>query len=222
MDTKNLFDKEGRIYMGSKKEIKNCTIGIFGVNYDGTTSFKPGTRFGPEAIRNVSQSLETFCPKLDKDLSNISYIDFGSLIIDLNSAEGVIEKVNGIINSEIVLSKPILKALSIKEIKSTLCHEMIHAWIDRTLMIKESHGSNFLKKMHEINSQQNDFKISVRHDFPVIRNKLKYQGICINCGESYLYRKRVKNIACKKCCNLFFNGNWNEKCLIVFDGFNLL
>ena len=101
------------------------------------------------------------------------------------------KKVNGIINSEIVLSKPILKSLSIKEIKSTLCHEMIHAWIDRTLMIKESHGSNFLKKMHEINSQQNDFKISVRHDFPVIRNKLKYQGICINCGESYLYRKRV-------------------------------
>ena len=93
MHFKNYFDTEGSIYMGSQTEIQNCSIGIFGVNYDGSTSFKPGTRFGPEAIRNVSQSLETFCPRIGKDLSNISYIDFGSLIIDLSSSEAVIEKV---------------------------------------------------------------------------------------------------------------------------------
>ena len=128
-------------------------------------------------------------------------------------------KKNGNIYSEIVLSKPILKYLSNKDIESTLCHEMIHAWVDRTLMVNESHGSNFLKKMNQINSTQNDFRISVRHNFPVTRNELKYQGICSHCGEKYLYRKRVRNIACKKCCNLFFNGLWNKKCLIVFDNF---
>ena len=94
MDYKNFFDKEGRIYMGSQNELKNCSVGIFGVNYDGTTSFKPGTRFGPEAIRNTSQCLETYCPQLEKDLSSISYVDLGSLKIDLNSTEGVIEKVS--------------------------------------------------------------------------------------------------------------------------------
>jgi len=73
--------------------------------------------------------------------------------------------------------------------------------------------------MNQINSTQNDFRISVRHNFPVTRNELKYQGICSHCGEKYLYRKRVRNIACKKCCNLFFNGLWNKKCLIVFDNF---
>ncbi len=80
--------------MGSQRNIKESSIGIFGVNYDGTTSFKPGTRFGPNAIRNVSQSLETYCPRLDKDLSNIKYVDFGSLIIDLNNTESVIKKVS--------------------------------------------------------------------------------------------------------------------------------
>ncbi len=79
--------------MGSQTEIKECSIGIFGVDYDGTTSFKPGTRFGPDAIRNVSQSLETYCPELEKDLSNISYIDFGSLIIDLKNTKSVINNV---------------------------------------------------------------------------------------------------------------------------------
>ena len=126
-------------------------------------------------------------------------------------------KINGITKSEIVLSKPILKDLSTKDIESTLCHEMIHAWVDRTLMVNESHGSNFLRKMNQINSLQDNFHVTVRHNFPVLRKELKYQGICSYCGEKYLYRRRVKNIACKKCCNLFFNGNWNRKCLILFD-----
>ena len=122
-----------------------------------------------------------------------------------------------ITDSEIVLSKPILGNLSSKEINSTLCHEMIHAWVDRILMINEIHGPHFLRKMEEINSMQNGFKISIRHNYPVKRNELKYRGKCQTCGEYYFYRKRVKNIACKKCCNLFFNGVWNKNCLILFD-----
>ena len=93
MIQRNLFSNEGSVYMGSQSEINDCTIGIFGVDYDGTTSYKSGTRFGPSAIRNVSQSLETYCPHLDKDLSNIKYIDFGSLIIDSNNTESIVSKV---------------------------------------------------------------------------------------------------------------------------------
>ncbi len=127
------------------------------------------------------------------------------------------EKINGIIYSQIVLSQPILKQLSLKEIQSTLCHEMIHAWIDRILKINEVHGLNFLKKMHQINTQQSSFQISVRHNFPVFKKEFKYQGICINCGSKFLYRKRVKNISCKTCCDLFFHGEWSKQCLIKFE-----
>ena len=123
----------------------------------------------------------------------------------------------GIIESEIILSKPILSKLSSNEIHSTLCHEMIHAWVDRILKIKEIHGPNFLSKMNEINHEQDTFQISVRHNFPVERKALKHTGKCVNCGEKYMYRKKMKNIACKKCCNLFFNGSWNANCLILFD-----
>jgi len=71
--------------------------------------------------------------------------------------------------------------------------------------------------MNQINEKENNFQISVRHTFPVERRELKYTGTCKNCGEKYMYRKRIKNIACKKCCKLFFNGLWNKKCLILFD-----
>ena len=64
MINKNLFDNESAIFMGAKRNPDNCSIGIFGVNYDGTCSFKSGARFGPNAIRQVSTCLETFCPRL--------------------------------------------------------------------------------------------------------------------------------------------------------------
>ncbi len=87
MINKAIFDKESPIFMGSRREIGNCSIGIFGVNYDRTCSFKPGARFGPDSIRKVSPCLETYCPKLGKDLEDINYVDLGSL--NLNSLESI-------------------------------------------------------------------------------------------------------------------------------------
>ncbi len=95
---KSLFDNENAIFMGAKRNPDNCSIGIFGVNYDGTCSFKPGTRFGPEAIRQVSICLETYCPKLDKDLQDVKYVDFGSILIDKNDSESIIESVKSATN----------------------------------------------------------------------------------------------------------------------------
>ena len=95
---KNLFDNENAIFMGAKRSPDDCAIGIFGVNYDGTCSFKPGARFGPEAIRQVSSCLETYCPKLNKDLEDIMYADFGSIIIDKNDSKSVIESVKSATN----------------------------------------------------------------------------------------------------------------------------
>ena len=137
----------------------------------------------------------------------------------LKTTAGIYKRktIKGNIISEIILSKPILENLSLNEIHSTLCHEMIHAWVDRILKINEIHGPNFNRKMLEINSLQNNFKVQIKHDYPVIRNALKFKGKCIYCGQIFMYRKRVKNLACKKCCINFFNGAWNKNCLIQFE-----
>ncbi len=95
---KNLFDNENAIFMGAKRNPDDCSIGIFGVNYDGTCSFKPGARFGPEAIRQVSSCLETYCPNLNKDLEDILYVDFGSILINKNDSMSVIKSVKSATN----------------------------------------------------------------------------------------------------------------------------
>tara|TARA_Y100001968_G_scaffold89887_1_gene80896 strand:+ start:627 stop:1520 length:894 start_codon:yes stop_codon:yes gene_type:complete len=88
-----LFNTDGTIFMGARRETTDCTIGIFGVPYDGTTSFRPGSRFGPASIREVSNSLETFCPQLNLDLLDINYADLGSLEIPFGAPEPVIKLV---------------------------------------------------------------------------------------------------------------------------------
>ena len=79
--------------MGSKRSPKGCKVGIFGVPYDGTTSFKPGSRFGPSSIRELSNGLETYCPQLDLDLEDINFVDFGSLKTPFGAPEPIIKAV---------------------------------------------------------------------------------------------------------------------------------
>ena len=95
---KSLFENENAIFMGAKRNPDDCSIGIFGVNYDGTCSFQPGARFGPESIRQVSSCLETYCPKLNKDLQDVMYVDFGSIQIDQNASKFVVESVKSATN----------------------------------------------------------------------------------------------------------------------------
>ena len=73
----------------------------------------------------------------------------------------------GVKASEIILSRPVLELLPHKALMSTLCHEMIHAWIDLVLKVEEAHGPNFHQRMAEINSAQTDFQVTVRHSFPI-------------------------------------------------------
>ena len=98
MIDKTIFNKENPSFMGSKSSLENCTVGIFGVNFDKTCSYKTGARFGPNSIRKVSEYLETYCPKLEKDLIDIDYIDLGSLVINKFESNSVMKAVKSATN----------------------------------------------------------------------------------------------------------------------------
>ena len=104
-----LFDREGAIYMGASRDPNGCKVGLFGVPYDGTTSFRPGTRFGPAAVRDVSNGLETYCPQLDLDLETMAYADLGAVDIPFGAPEPVVEAVHKATSSVLDLQlKPLM------------------------------------------------------------------------------------------------------------------
>ena len=94
IDLDALFDREGAIYMGARRDPSGCQVGLFGVPYDGTTSFRPGTRFGPTAVRDVSNGLESYCPQLQMDLEDLAYADLGAVDIPFGAPEPVVAAVH--------------------------------------------------------------------------------------------------------------------------------
>lgn len=66
-------------FIGFDNEYNESKIVVFGAPFDGTTSFRPGTRFAPEVMRRDSYGLETYSPYLDKDLEDYKIFDGGDL-----------------------------------------------------------------------------------------------------------------------------------------------
>ncbi len=60
---------------------EDARYAIFGVPYDSTTSFRPGTRFGPRAIREVSLNFEAYEPSTGIDFSLVPITDLGDLAV---------------------------------------------------------------------------------------------------------------------------------------------
>jgi agmatinase len=54
---------------------------IVGVPLALTESFRPGTAEGPAAVRDFSDSIETYSPILDRDLEDLSLVDAGDLAL---------------------------------------------------------------------------------------------------------------------------------------------
>jgi agmatinase len=103
------FETDGAIYMASRRDPSGCRVGLFGVPYDGTTSFRPGTRFGPAAIREVSGGLETYCPQLDADLEELAFADLGAVAIPFGAPEPVVAAVRQATDQVLALGlKPLM------------------------------------------------------------------------------------------------------------------
>lgn len=66
-------------FIGCDGAYADSKIVLFGAPYDCTTSYRPGTRFAPNAMRNESFGLETYSPYQDKDLLDAQVFDSGDL-----------------------------------------------------------------------------------------------------------------------------------------------
>ncbi len=51
---------------------------LFGIPFDSTHSYRPGTRFGPDAIRESFNNIEIFMPQFSVDLENANIEDLGN------------------------------------------------------------------------------------------------------------------------------------------------
>lgn len=78
-------------FIGGVCEYDEAEIVLFGAPFDSTTSFRPGARFGPKAIRADSYGIETYSPYQDKDLSDLRVFDCSDLELPFGNAEKALD-----------------------------------------------------------------------------------------------------------------------------------
>jgi len=59
------------------------SIHILGFEFDGTACFRKGTRAGPNALREVSDGIESYSPYLNEDIEEITFYDLGNLPVEI-------------------------------------------------------------------------------------------------------------------------------------------
>ena len=74
-----MWSKNIDTFLECDKNPHYATTMLFGAPFDSTTSYRPGTRFGPDAIRRESYGLESYSPYLNEDLESGSVLDLGDL-----------------------------------------------------------------------------------------------------------------------------------------------
>ena len=88
-----MLNKYVATFIGCEKEYEEAKIVLFGAPFDGTTSFRPGTRFAGRAIRSESFGLETYSPYQEKDLEEAAIFDGGELELPFGNTPKVLAEI---------------------------------------------------------------------------------------------------------------------------------
>lgn len=88
-----MWNKNVETFLACTGDYASSPVVLFGAPFDGTTSFRPGTRFGPAAIRHESYGLESYSPYLDRDLGDLCIFDGGDLELCFGNTQKVLDEI---------------------------------------------------------------------------------------------------------------------------------
>jgi agmatinase len=79
---------------------KEPDVYVFGIPFDATCSYKPGTRFGPNALRHAFVNIEINSTKYDIELEDFTIEDLGNVKFTVNSS--VMLDITAKVTSEVI------------------------------------------------------------------------------------------------------------------------
>ena len=79
-------------FMGTRETYEEAQAVLVGLPMDFTVSLRPGTRMGPQQIRNVSFGIEDYSVYLDRSLNDISFYDAGDVTLPFGNVAGSLQR----------------------------------------------------------------------------------------------------------------------------------
>ncbi|WP_058308729.1 agmatinase [Gracilibacillus massiliensis] len=136
------FDEaySGKVFIMSRPTHEEADAIIYGMPMDWTVSFRPGSRFGPNRIREASIGLEEYSPYLDRHLEEVNYFDAGDIPLPFGNASRSLEMIHDYVEQilakgkfplglggEHLVSWPIIEAIYQKYPELAIIHIDAHA-----------------------------------------------------------------------------------------------
>ncbi|QGP90919.1 Agmatinase [Neomoorella glycerini] len=127
-------------FLASGDNYEAARVVLAGIPFDATTSFRPGTRWGPQAIRAVSEVLEEYSPYLKRELGQVPVYDAGDLDLVPGRVEANLERMEAaaaalfqdgklplFLGGEHLVSYPLIRAAHRRYPKLAVLHFDAHA-----------------------------------------------------------------------------------------------
>lgn len=164
-----------RSWMGQNPDYNTSKIVMLGLPFDGTVSYRPGSRFAPEQIRLASWGLEEYSPNFDKDLADVNFHDAGDLEFPLGntykSLEVIKQNVEDIykdgkivfgIGGEHLVTLPEIQAISEFHKDLALIHFDAHTDLREEYLGEEMSHSAVVRHISTIIGPENVKQIGIR------------------------------------------------------------
>jgi len=142
---------------------------------DVTSSFRPGSRQGPQAIRDASEGLEDYSPYTDRELGEYPFYDAGDLALPFGNVEMCLQRIEQVtrviledqkvpflLGGEHLISFPAVKALSGYYPGLVVLHFDAHADLRFDYLGEIYSHATVLRRICEVVGNNNVFQFGIR------------------------------------------------------------
>ncbi|WP_208590704.1 agmatinase [Gracilibacillus suaedae] len=171
------FDEaySGKVFIMSRPDFEDADAILYGMPMDWTVSFRPGSRFGPNRIREASIGLEEYSPYLDRHLEEVNYFDAGDIPLPFGNPKRSLEMIRDYIDQilaqgkfplglggEHLVSWPIIEAVYEKYPDLAVIHIDAHADLREEYEGEPLSHSTPIRKVCEKIGPENVFSFGIR------------------------------------------------------------
>ncbi|MED3561009.1 agmatinase [Bacillus sp. MUM 116] len=171
------FDEaySGNVFIKSHPNFEESKAVLYGMPMDWTVSYRPGSRFGPTRIREVSIGLEEYSPYLDRELEDVKYFDAGDIPLPFGNAQKSLDLIEEYVDSlldagkfplgmggEHLVSWPVMKAVFKKYPDLAIIHFDAHTDLRENYEGEPLSHSTPIRKIAELIGPQNVYSFGIR------------------------------------------------------------
>lgn len=162
-------------FLGFESSYEDSNVVLVGAPFDGTVSFRPGTRFAPAAVRADSYGLETYSPYLDMDLEDYKLSDIGDIEFPFGNKEATLENINSVISNivesnkkpllvggEHLVSLPVIEALYERYPDLHIIHFDAHTDLREEYMGEKLSHATVLRRAWDLVGDERIFQFGIR------------------------------------------------------------